>query len=101
MSEIEKLVKRLRAYPARSATGGKDPLSVGNVCALLEEAATAIAALKGAEEERDAAVAALARAPILSKFHGERGFELENFVEAYAGWKVEARAALASNSGGG
>lgn len=38
---------------------------------------------------------ALADAPILSKYHGQRGFEADRFIADYEAWKANARAALA------
>lgn len=54
-------------------------------------------------EERDALLGAAApclhsvadSAPILSKYHGERGFELERFIADYEAWNATRRAALA------
>jgi hypothetical protein len=41
----------------------------------------------------------LARAPILSKFHGQHGFEQERFIASYETWRAEARALLSSLAG--
>lgn len=35
-------------------------------------------------------------APVLSFYHGQKGFELEAFVQDYAKWKRETHAALAA-----
>ncbi len=45
--------------------------------------------------ERDMLAKALQDAPILSKFHGDRGFDVDGFIVAYDAWRAKARVALA------
>lgn len=40
-------------------------------------------------------VSAWDNAPILSKYHGQRGFETERFISDYREWRDKYRAALA------
>lgn len=41
---------------------------------------------------------ALRSAPILSKYHGHRGFETERFILDYEAWRTYTRAALSATS---
>lgn len=45
-------------------------------------------------EKQAEAVAALYDAPILSKYHGPNGFEVERFVTDYEAWSLKKRAAI-------
>lgn len=52
--------------------------------------------LRGPLTDRErTALEALDDSPILSKYHGARGFDIERFVEDYEAWKLKARDALA------
>lgn len=42
---------------------------------------------------------ALGDAPVLSKYHGLHGFEVERFIADYESWRTRARAALAKARG--
>lgn len=51
--------------------------------------------LRGPLTDRErTALEALDDSPILSKYHGARGFDIERFVEDYEAWKLKARDAL-------
>lgn len=99
-------VQAIRAALAalKGAEGDRDRARL-DFAAAMRESLTAVAEMRTraekAEAERDAAVAALGNAPILSKYHGQTGFELFRFCDDYETWRITARAALASNSGGG
>jgi hypothetical protein len=52
--------------------------------------------LHAAESQLAAMGEALTAAPILSKYHGRGGFDVERFITDYQAWKTLARSALSS-----
>ena len=75
--------------------GVKEDAGPSNIC-LLSFNNPANADLIAAAPELYEAVAS---APILSKYHGQRGFDVERFIEDYEAWRVTCRAALAKARG--
>jgi hypothetical protein len=76
---------------------------------IIDSAGRKIAAIWGKAEEKEFAARLIAaapelaavadEAPILSKYHGTHGFDVEGFIADYEAWNVTRRAALAKARG--
>jgi hypothetical protein len=62
---------------------------------LLDQRALLISQAPATARALDECREALTEAPILSKYHGYMGFEVERFIADYEAWTVKRRAALA------
>ena len=95
---------------AQHTPGWDYDASLGLVC----EGDNVVAVVRGsdpdmADEEQDRRgrliaaapdmLAALGDAPIMSKYHGQHGFEANRFIADYEAWRVKARAAIAKAEG--
>lgn len=76
---------------------GRDIIAMGLI---KDDAHLIAAALNEASGEtakqRNELLAALEEAPIISKYHGHKGFEVNRFLEDYQIWASKARAAIKS-----